>query len=96
MVPSTRAVGPVAQLEDVRHRVLRDAPHAMGQEIHQRDARPRARRLPQRWEPGAIAEAGAAEETAGADPRREQREDQHMSRQRAAGHEEVVTGLQLA
>ena len=41
-------------------------------------------------EPDAIAEPGAGEQAARADPRREQREHEHVRRQRPAGDQEVV------
>ena len=86
---------PVAHLQDVRHGVLRDAPHPRRDEIDERDPDPRARRLPQRRKPGAIAEPRAAEQAPRPDPRREQREHQHARRQRPPGHEEVVARFSL-
>ena len=90
IVPSTRAGGPVAHLEDVRHGVLREPAHARREEEDQRDADPCARRLPQRADPDTIAEPGSAEQAARADPGREQREHEHVRRQRPAGDQEVV------
>ena len=87
---------PVAHLEDVGDRVLREPAHARRDEEDQRDADPCARRLPQRGEPDAIAEPGAPEQAARADPRREQREHEHVRRQRPAGDQEIVAARSLA
>ena len=90
IVPSSRAGTAVAELEDVGHGVLRQPPHPRREEEDHRDPDPRAGRLPQRRQPDPVAEPGAGEQAARADPGRQQREDQHPRRQRPAGDQEVV------
>ena len=47
-------------------------------------------------DPDTIAEPGAAEQAARANPGREQREHEHVRRQRPAGDQEVVAAPALA
>ena len=90
IVPSSARRGPVAHLEDVGDRVLREPAYARSDEENQRDADPCPRRLPQRTDPDTIAEPGSPEQAARANPGREQREHEHVRRQRPAGDQEVV------
>ena len=90
IVPSSARRGPVAHLEDVGDGVLREPADARSDEENQRDADPCPRRLPQRGDPDTIAEPGAPEQAARANPGREQREHEHVRRQRPAGDQEVV------
>jgi len=86
----------VAQFENVGHRVLRDPAHARRDDVDERDADPRAGRLPQCRETGAVAERRARKEGSRSDPRRQQREREHAGRKRPAGDEEVVARLHPA
>jgi hypothetical protein len=68
----------------------------MREKEHQGNAGPGTSRLPQRGKPGPIAQSGAAEEASRTDPRRKQREHQNTCRQRAAGDQEVIAGLEIS
>ena len=70
--------------------------YARRNEIHERNADPRACRLPERWKAHSVAEPGSSEKTARPDPGGQKREHEYAGRQRPASDEKVIRCAHLA
>ena len=80
----------VAFLQQIGYGELRKTPRASRDGSDHDQPEPAARGLPERGETVAESVLSAGEETARADPRREQRKHQHIPGQLPPGHQEVA------
>ena len=72
------------------------APDAGGDHVNDENSNPRTGREPQFRNPGAKGQARSPEQAARTDPCANQRRDQHVDGYAAAGHHEILVGLDRA
>ena len=83
----------IACFEEVGQRELRKAAGARGDEVDEEQTEPATGRQPESGESVPVGIFSAGKERSRADPRGEQREDQHHGGERAAGDQVVGLGL---
>ena len=86
----------ITRLEQIGNRVLGEVPRPRRDEVDEQQPGPPSATLPQRGETVIVGILRATQQRSRANPRREQREDQHKRRQRPARHQVVSLGFHFA